>query len=220
MIKVYCIMLFTIFLSNSKASVTDDSQLMKDDLVLSKFATKLTVSVNLDKDDQNLIDFASELPSDRREMLLKYAGKGLSFDEAYAAARADGLEKKDLFSPKRQITPTYSQGSVEGQNRDDQKPLSPFRVQPKTIYYESKSVERLYNSYFAISENDSEKKQFDDFITTVSEVGLKPYNGKMQNFYSEKKAYKINIGCTARIIFRIDGDSICLIGDPDHYGRR
>ncbi len=159
-----------------------------------------------------------------------YAGQGMSFEEKYNAACRDGLftELRNP-SPRRDVSRStgkmrsISKSPVKQRTTEsetlDSRFSSPARARPFEIFYESTAVQKTYDDFFKRAENNAAKTHFNDFMCAISTRGLIDYVGKMERFHSISGAYKFSVGDKARVIFRRgEGDSIVLIGNPDHYG--
>ncbi len=171
---------------------------------------------------------ASQLAALSRE----YAGKGMSFEEQYKQACLDDLFAKLREPSPRRNSVSRSPGKPRSVSKSPAKRdaaydaneeitrfSSPARARPFSIFYESPKVEQTYNEFFQKTQNTAAKTHFNDFTCSISTRGLVDYMGKIEKFNSIPGVYKIKVGDRARILFkRGEGDSIILIGDPDHYG--
>lgn len=171
---------------------------------------------------------ASQLAALSRE----YAGRGMSFKEQYEQACLDDLFAKLREPSPRRNSVSRSPGKPRSVSKSPAKRdaaynaneeitrfSSPARARPFSIFYESPRVEQTYNEFFQKAQNTAAKTHFNDFTCAISTRGLVDYMGKIEKFNSIPGVYKIKVGDRARILFkRGEGDSIILMGDPDHYG--
>lgn len=166
----------------------------------------------------------------------RYAGRGMNFEEKYRQAILDGLFEELARNPtpiKRSVSrsparerrsisqsPAKIRPSFDVMLEEEERNLTPSRIRPLAVFYESESVKNIYSEFFSRFENSAANTHFQTFLRDVQQTGLKNYIGKMEKFHSMLGVRKIRVGDKARILFKHTKEQggIILLGDPNHYG--
>lgn len=181
----------------------------------------------------------------QRMAIETYAGTGWTYQQQYEQARSNGLlatlrsptparsaarsvsransrmrRDSDVEDVSRLLTSSRSTSRMRGASEEEvMRSMTPARIRPLTVSFESNAVQEVYERYFSLPGNEAANARYREFLQEVSKQGASYYIGDAKSFKSITGAFKLKISDEARITFkRAEGNSLIIIGNPKHYG--